>query len=95
MMKSISAVALATSLTFFGGAVLAQTTVPTGPDRSTTHGPGEVNSPSGTVGAGPASPGTMPSPAGDASSSGASTAAGANSTGSRTEPGAVQSGTSR
>jgi hypothetical protein len=95
MIKSKTTLAVAVSLTMFAGAALAQTTVPTGPDRSTTHGPGEVNStvpPSGTVGV---SPGTMPAPAGDASSSGASTAAGANSTGSRTEPGAVQSGTSR
>jgi hypothetical protein len=95
MTKPKALLALATSLMMLGGAALAQTTSPTGPDRSTTHGPGEV-SPSapqtGTVGA---SPGTMPSPSGDASSSGASTAAGPNSTGSRTEPGAVQSGTSK
>jgi hypothetical protein len=94
-MKSKLTVALAAALTMFAGAALAQTTAPTGPDRSTTHGPGAVNSavpPGGTVGERPA---TMPSPNGDASSSGASTAAGANSSGSRTEPGAVQSGTSR
>jgi hypothetical protein len=38
------------------------------------------------------SPGTAPSAAGDASNSGAPTAAGPNNTGSRTEPGAVKSG---
>jgi hypothetical protein len=37
-------------------------------------------------------PGQQPSAAGDASNSGAPTAAGANSTGSRAEPGAVKNG---
>ncbi len=94
MMKK-SKVTLALALMMLGRAALAQTTSPVGPDRSTTHGPGDVNSsvpPPGTVGQSPA---TTPSAAGDASTSGASTAAGATSSGSRTEPGAVQSGTSR
>jgi hypothetical protein len=95
MMKSMTVLAIAASLTMLSGVALAQTSSPTGPDRPTTQRSGDVNSPAshpGTVGAGP---GTTPSPTGDASSSGASTAAGPNSSGSRTDPGAVQSGTSR
>jgi hypothetical protein len=59
-------------------------------------GPGTMSSerPMGTTGMnnGMVREGRRPSAAGDASNSGAPTAAGVNSTGSRTEPGAVKNG---
>jgi hypothetical protein len=78
------------------GAAFAQTQPAPGASSEGNVGPGATRpmAPTGTTGMnnGMDHSGTQPSAAGDASNSGAPTAAGANSTGSRTEPGAVKNG---
>lgn len=64
------------------GAAVGETTSPTG----RPSGDAAMQKNMGTTGTG------RPSAAGDASTSGAGTAAGPNNTGTRTEPGAVQKG---
>jgi hypothetical protein len=83
------------------GAAFAQGQPAPGASSSGNVGPGATapntqmdKARTGTTGVnnGMRSPGTQPSTAGDASNSGAPTAAGPNSTGSRAEPGAVKNG---
>ena len=79
------------------GAAFAQSQPAPGASSSGNVGPGTTSAPKtqmGTTGMnnGMVSSGTQPSPAGDASNSGAPTAAGPNNTGSRAEPGAVKNG---
>ena len=75
---------------------LAQTTQPTGGASSQGNvGPGASEGAMKDGGMGTTGTSRPPSPRGDASTSGASTAAPANNTGSAKEPGAVQKGVNK
>jgi opacity protein-like surface antigen len=89
LLASACIFALATPTAF------AQTTQPTGGTSSQGNvGPGasEGAMKDGTMNQGTTGTSRPPSPRGDASTSGAGTAAGTNSTGAAKEPGAVQKG---
>ena len=81
-------------------AAFAQTTQPTGGTSSQGNvGPGAsegaTKDGTGTMNQGTTGASSKPSPRGDASTSGADTAAGAHNTGSAKEPGAVQKGVNK
>ena len=86
-MKKI-VIAAAAALTLVSGAAFAQNTGAPANAQTDPAKPGMGNP--GTTGAA-----TTPSPRGDASTSGAGTAAGTNSTGAAKEPGAVQKGVNK
>ncbi|WP_065754342.1 hypothetical protein [Bradyrhizobium paxllaeri] len=98
-MKKIMLLASVCILALGSPAAFAQTTQPTGgasgqgnvgpgaSEGAVKDGTGTMNK--GTTGA------SRPSPGGDASTSGASTAAGVNNTGTAKEPGAVQGGVNK
>ena len=93
MLTSVCILALASPAAF------AQTTQPTGGASSQGNvGPGAsegaMKDASGTMNKGTTGA-SRPSPGGDASTSGASTAAGPNNTGTAKEPGAVQKGVNK
>jgi hypothetical protein len=78
----------------------AQTTQPSdGASSQGNVGPGAsqgaMKDSNGTMTKGTTGTSSRPSPGGDASTSGASTAAGVNNTGSATQPGAVKSGVNK
>jgi len=86
-MKKI-VITAAAALTLVSGAAFAQNTGAPANAQTDPAKPGMGNP--GTTGAA-----TTPSPRGDASTSGAGTAAGTNSTGAAKEPGAVQKGVNK
>ena len=94
MLASVCILALASPTAF------AQTAQPTGGASSQGNvGPGAsqgaIKDGTDTMKQGTTGTGSKPSPRGDASTSGAGTAAGVKNTGSATEPGAVQKGVNK
>ncbi len=88
---------IATALTLMCSSAFAQGTTGPAAQSDNMNKPGMNNMDKGTMNKDTTGTGNgmvrQPSAAGDASNSGAPTAAGANSTGSGTEPGAVKNGT--
>lgn len=91
-MKRLIAV---TAFTLMCGSAFAQTTGAPAAAQNDMNKPGMNNSDKGTINQGTTGSSTMPSPRGDASTSGASPAAGVNNTGSATQPGAVKDGVNK
>ena len=87
---------IAAALTLMCGSAFAQGTTGPAAQSDSMNKPGMNNMEKGSMNNGTTGMGNgmsqQPSAAGDASNSGAPTAAGANSTGSGTEPGAVKNG---
>jgi hypothetical protein len=92
-MQKIVAITTAAVLTIMSGAAFAQNTGAPAAAQSDPAKPGMGNPEQRTQGTTGAA--TTPSPRGDASTSGAGTAAGPNNTGTAKEPDAVQKGVNK
>jgi hypothetical protein len=91
-MKKLIAV---TAFTLMCGSAFAQTTGAPAAAQNDMNKPGMNNPDRGSMKQGTTGASTMPSPRGDASTSGAPTSAPARNTGDMTEPGAVKDGVNR
>jgi uncharacterized protein YdeI (BOF family) len=85
----------ATAFTLMCGSAFAQTTGAPAAAQNDMNKPGMNNPDRGSMNQGTTGASTMPSPRGDASTSGAPTSAPVNNTGTLTEPGAVKDGVNR
>ena len=91
-MKKLIAV---TAFALMCGTAFAQSTGAPANAQTDMNKPGMNNTDKSSMNQGTTGSSTMPSPRGDASTSGAGPAAGVNNTGSATQPGAVKDGVNR